>query len=120
LAISEDTLTDRETAPGVITPGIDPGVASEVVPGTDAGGWSVYMVACADGSLYTGIARDVTARIRQHNAGTGARYTRSRRPVTLVWQEPAASRGEALRREYRIKSLPAPRKRELVRQGREG
>lgn len=99
--------------------------AAEMAGGDQAetgspGSWSVYMVACADGSLYTGIARDVTARVQQHNAGTGARYTRSRRPVTLVWQEPAASRAEALRREYGIKALPATRKRELVRGGGPG
>lgn len=76
--------------------------------------WFVYIVECADGSLYTGVAVDVTARVAAHNAGTGARYTRARRPVRLVWQEPADSRGEAQRREYALKQLPAPAKRRLV------
>lgn len=82
---------------------------------TGAGGdWRVYVVECADGSLYTGIARDVTARVAQHNEGAGARYTRSRLPVTLVHVEPAPDRSAALRREYEIKQMPAPRKRQLV------
>jgi putative endonuclease len=76
--------------------------------------WFVYVVRCADDSLYTGIARDVTARIRRHNAGHGARYTRARLPVTLVHTETAADRSEAQRREYQIRRLPAARKRELV------
>jgi putative endonuclease len=76
--------------------------------------WQVYVVECADGSLYTGIARDVTARVEQHNQGVGARYTRSRLPVRVVHVEGAADRGAALRREYQIKRLPAAQKRLLV------
>jgi putative endonuclease len=76
--------------------------------------WHVYMVRCADRSLYTGVARDLDARVRQHNLGRGARYTRSRRPVELVYSEPAADRGAALRREYQIKSLGAAAKRALI------
>ncbi len=77
-------------------------------------GWHVYVVRCADGSLYTGIARDVARRIGCHNAGTGARYTRSRRPVQLVHQEPAPDRGTALRREHQIRRLPVAVKRRLA------
>lgn len=76
--------------------------------------WHVYIVECADKSLYTGIARDVEARVAQHNGGTGAKYTRSRRPVTLVYHEEAESRGEALRREYEIKQMDAAAKRRLA------
>ena len=76
--------------------------------------WHVYVVRCIDGSLYTGIARDVAARVAVHNEGEGARYTRSRRPVELVHVEPAADRGAALRREHAIKRLPAAAKRALV------
>jgi putative endonuclease len=76
--------------------------------------WCVYVVECADGSLYTGIAVDVAARVAQHNQGVGARYTRSRRPVQLVHVETAADRGAALRREYEIKQLPAAAKRRLA------
>lgn len=75
----------------------------------------VYMVRCADGSLYTGWALDVEARLRAHNAGRGARYTRARRPVTLVYREACASRGEALRRERALKRLPRLRKLALCR-----
>lgn len=70
----------------------------------------VYMVRCADGSLYTGWALDVAARVRAHNAGRGARYTRARRPVTLVYSEPWPTRAEAMRRERALKKLPRARK----------
>ena len=83
-----------------------------------ATGWRVYVVECADGSLYTGIAVDVDARVARHNEGEGARYTRSRRPVRLVHVEIAADRGAALRREHAIKRLPAAEKRRLVGQPR--
>jgi putative endonuclease len=84
-------------------------------PAADAGpGWYVYVVRCADGTLYTGIARDVPARVATHNNGEGARYTRSRLPVQLVHVEPAADRGSALRREFEIKRLPTAAKRQLV------
>ncbi len=77
-------------------------------------GWYVYMVQCSDQSLYTGIAIDVVQRVAYHNAGAGARYTRSRRPVQLVYSEPAADKGAALRREAEIKRLSASKKRELI------
>ena len=76
--------------------------------------WYVYIVRCADGSLYTGVTTDVVARVDAHNTGRGAKYTRSRLPVELVYQEPVADRGEALRREYRIKQLPGSAKQALV------
>lgn len=76
--------------------------------------WHVYIVRCSDGSLYTGIARDVEARVAQHNSGSGARYTRSRLPVELVYREPAADRSAALKREYAIKQLAPAEKRRLV------
>jgi putative endonuclease len=83
-------------------------------PAAGSGGWWVYVVRCADGSLYTGIARDPARRIGAHNDGRGARYTRARRPVTLVFLEPASDRPAALRREAAIKRLPAAAKRALV------
>ena len=67
--------------------------------------WHVYMAQCSDGSLYTGIAKDVQNRIVQHNKGKGAKYTRSRRPVVLVAHWLASSHSHALREEYRIKQL---------------
>ena len=76
--------------------------------------WQVYIVRCADGSLYTGIAKDVESRLSQHNAGRGARYTRGRRPVMLVYREPAPDRGAALRREHEIKSMSRVDKRRMI------
>jgi len=69
--------------------------------------WCVYMLRCADGSLYTGITTDLARRVAEHNGagGAGARYTRSRRPVQLVYAEAAANRAEATRREAAIKQL---------------
>lgn len=67
--------------------------------------WWVYLLTCADGTYYVGITTDVERRLRQHNAGRGARYTRTRRPVTLVASEVCASRREAMRLELRLKAL---------------
>jgi putative endonuclease len=78
------------------------------------GDWSVYIAACADGSLYTGIARDLPARMAAHNAGTGARYTRGRRPVALVYSEAAADRSAASRRESALKRLTRAAKLALI------
>lgn len=75
--------------------------------------WVVYMLRCADGSLYTGITTDIGRRLAEHNgdeAAPGARYTRSRRPVTLAYVEPADSRSTAARREAAIKRLDRTRK----------
>lgn len=79
--------------------------------------WTVYIVRCADQTLYTGVARDLTARIAQHNAGRGAKYTRGRRPVQLVYREAAESRAAALRREIAIKRLQTAAKRKLIQTG---
>ncbi|MGD2157010.1 MAG: GIY-YIG nuclease family protein, partial [Anaerolineales bacterium] len=64
-----------------------------------------YIVECADGTYYTGWSMDPERRVRQHNAGHGARYTRSRRPVRLIYVEPQADRAAAMRRERVIKKL---------------
>jgi predicted GIY-YIG superfamily endonuclease len=76
--------------------------------------WWVYVVRCADGSLYTGVARNLDERLAAHNAGRGARYTRGRGPVALVYHEAAPDRGSAQRREAAIKRLPAAAKAELA------
>jgi putative endonuclease len=76
--------------------------------------WFVYVVRCRDGSLYTGISTDVAARVAVHNQGRGARYTRSRRPVTLVYVERRRFRSTALRRELAIKALPRTQKLGLI------
>ncbi|MDH5534736.1 MAG: GIY-YIG nuclease family protein [Betaproteobacteria bacterium] len=79
--------------------------------------WSVYIVRCADGSLYTGIARDVARRVAEHNSNDrrASNYTRSRRPVVLVYREAAASRSAASRREHEIKRLSREAKLALMR-----
>ncbi len=80
--------------------------------------WFVYVLRCADGSFYTGITTDLSRRSAQHNAGAASRYTRSRRPVALVYREPQPSHGHALRRELAIKRLKRAQKESLV--GRAG
>lgn len=77
--------------------------------------WTVYMLRCADGSLYTGIAKDVGARVATHNAGRGAKYTKARRPVAMIWSEPATCRSTASKREYAIKQLRRSEKLTLSR-----
>lgn len=74
----------------------------------------VYILRCADDSLYTGITTDLTRRVAVHNSGKGAKYTRSRLPVTPVYWETAADRGSALRRELAIKKLSREGKMYLI------
>ena len=74
-----------------------------------------YMVACSDGSLYTGWTNDLEKRVRAHNEGKGARYTKSRRPVELVWHEAFPTKEEAMRREYEVKQLTRREKEALIR-----
>ena len=78
--------------------------------------WFVYILRCADDSLYTGITNDVARRVKQHNTGQqGARYTRQRRPVTLVYCEKVDGRAVALRRELEIKALGKAHKETLIK-----
>lgn len=74
----------------------------------------VYLLRCSDGTLYTGCTNDLDRRLAAHNAGKGAKYTRSRRPVVLVYWEQAADRSSALRRERAIKRLTRRQKLELI------
>jgi len=78
--------------------------------------WSVYILRCADNSLYTGITTDMARRLDQHNGlvKNGAKYTRNRQPVELVYQENADSRSEACKRESAIKGLSKSRKEQLI------
>ncbi len=76
--------------------------------------WSTYILRCQDGSLYTGVTNDIERRLKMHNNGTGARYTRVRRPVELVYQENRMTRSEALIRECAIKAMPKAKKEELA------
>jgi putative endonuclease len=78
--------------------------------------WHVYMVSCSDGTLYTGIAKDLPKRIEAHNSDKGgARYTRSRRPVKLVYSEQVESKSTASRLEYNIKRLPRLKKEKIIK-----
>ena len=79
--------------------------------------WYAYMLRCGDGSLYTGSTTDVERRLREHQGGTGARYTRSRPPVTLAYAEEAPDRSAAQRREAAIKKLPRAQKLKLIGKG---
>jgi putative endonuclease len=72
--------------------------------------WHIYLLECADGSLYTGIATDVERRFDEHVAGTGARYTRSHKPVRVLASRQVGSRSDALKAELAIKRLPKERK----------
>lgn len=76
--------------------------------------WWVYILRCADGTLYTGSTNDVEKRLSAHNSGTGAKYTRARRPCTLVYCEECADRGAALRREAAVKKLRRADKLRLI------
>lgn len=77
-------------------------------------GWHVYILRCGDGTLYTGATNDLPRRVARHAAGQGARYTRSRLPVALVYARRARDRGAALRAEARLKRLTRAEKLELV------
>jgi len=76
--------------------------------------WFVYILRCADGTLYTGVTLDLDRRCRQHNAGTASRYTRSRLPTMLIYREQQNGRGAALKREVAIKRLRRPEKLALI------
>lgn len=76
--------------------------------------WFVYMVRCADDSIYTGCTNDLAARVKTHNAGKGARYTRSRLPVSVVWSVRVKDRSTALSREALLKQLSRAQKLALI------
>ncbi len=76
--------------------------------------WSVYVLRCGDGSLYTGIAKNVEARLKMHLCGKGAAYTRSHLPVEMVYKEPRLTRSQALIREAQVKRLPKVKKEQLL------
>ena len=80
--------------------------------------WCAYLIRCGDGTLYAGMTNDLEARLLAHRGKAGARgakYTRSRGPIRLVWSQPATSRSEACRLEYRVKRLTRKEKLALVR-----
>ena len=77
----------------------------------------VYILECSDGSLYTGITTDLTKRLDEHNTkNTGAKYTKARRPVKLIYQETSENRSTASKREYAIKKLTRVKKLQLIKE----
>lgn len=76
--------------------------------------WTVYILRCGDGTLYTGCTNDLPRRLKAHQCGKGAKYTRSRPPVALAYQEPAEDKSAALRRERAIKALTRQEKLALI------
>jgi len=76
--------------------------------------WSLYILGCSDGSFYTGVTNDIDRRLRAHQEGKASRYTRTRRPVALVYQEECGTRSKSLSRECAVKSLSRRRKEELI------
>lgn len=79
--------------------------------------WTVYLLRCGDGTLYCGIARDVEARLAQHRAGKGAKYTRGRGPLELVHAEALPTKSEALKRERAVKRMTRAAKLALIGRG---
>ena len=75
----------------------------------------VYILKCSDGTLYTGWTNNLDRRLAAHNAGTASKYTRSKRPVEMVWHEQCADKSAALKREAEIKKLPREKKMELIK-----
>lgn len=76
--------------------------------------WKLYMLRCGDGSLYTGITTDIDRRLEEHRAGKGAKYTRGRGPLELVYSEDCGDKSTALRRELEIKAMPREEKLKLT------
>lgn len=76
--------------------------------------WFIYILECSDDSLYTGITTNLERRIEQHNTGVGAKYTRMKRPVKLVYKESCADRSAASKREYEIKQLTHVQKQKII------
>ena len=76
--------------------------------------WHLYILRCGDGTLYTGITTDVAKRLEQHQSGKGAKYTRGRGPLELVYSEACGGHSEALKRELEIKAMPRQKKQKLI------
>ena len=76
--------------------------------------WNVYILRCGDDSLYTGVTNNIEKRLKAHNDGKGAKYTKARRPVVVVYEEPAANRSAAQKREAVIKKLSRAEKLGLI------
>ena len=82
-------------------------------------GWMLYILQCGDGTLYTGITDDLPRRFAAHAEGKGAKYTRGRGPLTIVYQESCEDRSQASKREYEVKQLTRQEKLALIKNGAE-
>lgn len=89
-------------------------ILSKRAPTSELKGWFCYLLECADGTYYAGVAPDVEQRVAKHNAGRGAKYTRGRRPVRLVWSQRCGSYGAARALEAQLKRLPRKKKQQLI------
>ena len=78
--------------------------------------WYLYILRCADGTLYTGITTDVERRLEAHRSGKGAKYTRGRSPLELAYREECGSHSDALKRELLVKKMSREQKEQLIRQ----
>ena len=76
--------------------------------------YTIYVLKCGDDTLYTGITNNIKQRIKQHNLGKGAKYTKGRNPVKLVYQENASDKSTALKREFEIKKMTRAQKQKLI------
>ncbi len=94
--------------------------AKEEAASANAAVWSLYILECSDGSFYTGVTNDLDRRFRMHQDGKASRFTRTRRPVVLVYSETCGTRSQALTRECAVKALGRPAKEALVARGTEG
>ena len=91
-----------------------PGASRDTSAASAEEAWMVYILQCSDGSYYTGITNNIERRYQQHNDGTASRYTRSRRPVTIRYQEVCGTRSQALIRECAVRLLSRKEKEALV------
>ena len=82
--------------------------------------WYLYILRCKDNTLYTGITTDVEKRLEAHRSGKGAKYTRGRSPLELVYRESCCSHSDALKREHQVKMLTREEKQNLIREGFQG
>lgn len=82
--------------------------------------WYLYILRCKDNTLYTGITTDVEKRLEAHRSGKGAKYTRGRSPLELVYRESCGSHSDALKREHQVKMLTREEKQNLIREGFQG
>ena len=89
-------------------------VASELKNVPPRRGWFLYILKCHDGTFYTGITTDLKRRLKMHNDGKASRYTRTRRPVMLSYQEVCPSRTQAMMRECAVKSFPRGKKEKMI------